>query len=110
MVYIKRMRYVKLNETEKETLENAFKFHPKSHVRRRCHVLLLSNEGWKVKNLVMLYCVRSRTIYTWMDRWRDMGIVGLMILPGRGVKPKLSDKDSKLVKVVKKNAARLAAA
>lgn len=110
MVYFDRMRYIQLNQTEKETLENAFKSHSKSHFRRRCHALLLSNEGWEVKAIAELYHIRTRSIYTWMDRWRDMGIVGLMILPGRGLRPRLSAMDSTLVETVKKNAGRVAAA
>jgi len=37
-----------------------------------------------------------------------MGIVGLMILPGRGLKPKLSVQDKELVKMIKKKALKYA--
>jgi hypothetical protein len=37
-----------------------------------------------------------------MNRWQEKGIVDLMILPGRGLKPKLSVKDEQLVETVKK--------
>ena len=96
------MRYIKLSSSERQTLEQGYKNHPKSHVRQRCQAMLLSDEGWQAKDLGHLYHVRSRTIYTWMDRWEAMGLVGLMILPGRGLKPKLSPQDSKLVETVKK--------
>ena len=84
------------------TLEEGYKNHVKSHVRQRCQALLLSDEGWQVKQIAKLYHTRSRTIYTWMNRWQDMGLAGVMILPGRGVKPKLSIQDQLVVEKVKK--------
>ena len=97
------MRYVKLTQSERITLEEGYKNHDKSHVRHRCQALLLSDEGWQVKQIAKLHHTRSRTIYTWMNRWQDLGLVGTMILPGRGVKPKLSIQDSVMVEKVKKS-------
>jgi hypothetical protein len=37
-----------------------------------------------------------------MNRWRDIGIIGLMIIPGRGLKAKLSQLEEEIVKLVKK--------
>ena len=102
MVYFSLMRYIQLTASERETLENGYEHHPKPHFRKRCQALLLSDEGWQVKEIAKLHHVRSRTIYTWMDRWEDMGIAGVMILPGRGIKPRLSVKDKDLVETVKK--------
>ena len=96
------MRYIKLTKCERETLEECYKGHAKFHVRQRCQALLLSSEGWSVKQIAQLHHVRSRTIYTWMNRWQAMGLIGVMILPGRGVKPKLSGQDQGVVEVVKK--------
>jgi transposase len=97
------MRFSTLTPEEKETLEQGYRNHPKFHVRQRFHSILLSNDGWQVKDIAKLYNTRTRTIYTWMDRWRNMGIVGLMILPGRGLKPCLSITDKNVVDTVKKN-------
>lgn len=97
------MRYIKLSASERETLEQGYKNHSKSHFRQRCQTMLLSDTGWQAKHLAILYDIRSRTIYTWMDRWETMGIVGLMILPGRGLKPELSIHDSELVETIKKS-------
>lgn len=96
------MRYVKLDTHERETLENGYRNHPKFHVRQRCHALLLSDEGWQVKDIAKLFNVRTRTIYEWMNRWTSMGIIGVMILPGRGLKTKLSIDDEAIVETVKK--------
>lgn len=101
-MYFVEMRYIQLNSTERSTLEAGHKNHKKAHARQRFQALLLSDEGWQVKAIARLCHVRTRTIYTWMDRWEDMGIVGLMGLPGQGEKPKLSIKDKGLVEIVKK--------
>lgn len=97
------MRKIKLTKSEKETLLEGYKNHPKAHFRLRCHTLLLSSEGMTVQELMKITKTRSRTIYTWMDRWETMGIIGLTILQGRGVKAKLSDKDESLITLVKKS-------
>jgi transposase len=51
----------------------------------------------------VIFEVRTRTIYTWMNSWESEGIYGLMIHPGRGRKPKLSITDDNLVEHIKKN-------
>ena len=83
------MRYVKLTDSERETSESGYKHHAKSHVRQRRQALLLSDEGWQVKQIALLHHVRTRTIYTWMNRWHTISLAGVMILPGWGIKPKL---------------------
>ncbi len=96
------MRYLKLTDLERETLKEAYKNHPKFHVRQRSHSLLLSDEEMKIKDIANLFKVRTRTIYTWMNRWERMGIVGIMLTPGRGMKPKLSIANKAVVETVKK--------
>lgn len=81
------MRYIKLTIPEEiSTLEECFKHHLKSHVRMRCHALLLSHSGKSVPYIADLYKVETRTIYSWFNRWDTHGIAGLFILPGRGLK------------------------
>jgi len=60
------------------------------------------DENWTVKQIAMLHHTRTRTIYTWLNRWQTMGIVGLIILPGRGLKPKLNVADKSMVEIIKK--------
>lgn len=96
------MRKITLTPEERETLSQAWLHHPKSHVRHRCKSLLLSDSGHAVKKIASMFEVRTRTIYTWMDRWQDIGYTGLTILPGRGLKSALSLTDKKVVDIVKK--------
>ncbi len=96
------MRYSKLTKEEIETLTEGYRNHPKFHVRQRFHAILLSNEDWQVKEIAAMLKIRARTLYSWMNRWQDMGLVGLTILPGRGLKARLSPQDQTTVEVVKK--------
>ena len=97
-----RTRKFQLTDSERITLENGHKNHPKSHFRQRCHALLLCNAGWKIKDVAKLYNIRTRSIYAWMNRWRDIGVIGLTIIPGRGLKAKLSQLEEETVTLVKK--------
>jgi len=96
------MRKTKLTKSEERTLQEGYKNHSKAHFRLRCHALLLSNEGMSVKAITTITKTRTRTIYTWMDRWNERGIMGLSILSGRGIKATLSDEDKELITLIKK--------
>lgn len=78
-----------LTEEEKQTLEEGYRNSSKAHFRNRCHSILMSYEGHKVKEIARIYKVRTRTIYTWFDSWEAHGISGLIMAKGRGVKAKL---------------------
>ncbi len=91
-----------LTPEEEQTLEQGIKNHSKHHFRQRCQALLLSARGMQVKEIAFLNSNRTRTIYTWMERWNKMGIAGLAILPGRGLKPLLSEQSEELVGLIKK--------
>lgn len=78
-----------ITEEEKVTLNEGYQNSPKGHFRRKCHSILLSFEGYKVSEIAKLYKVRTRTIYTWFNRWELSGISGLIMQKGRGVKAAL---------------------
>jgi len=97
------MRFIKLNTEEEATIKEGYKNHPKFHVRQRFLALLLSNEGMPIPEIKRIIKKRSRTIYSWMNRWEAKGLAGLMILPGRGLKPKLSIENKQMVDLIKKS-------
>ena len=72
------------------TLQEAQKNSPKAHFRNRCYAIELSGRGKSVRYIADLFNTRTDTVYTWINRWESMGIVGLMILSGRGLKAKLN--------------------
>ena len=97
------MRFIQLTNLEEQTFECGYKNHPKFHVRQRFHALLLSHSGMPIPQIQKIIKTRSRTIYTWMDKWETKGLVGLMILPGRGVKSKLDFQNKDQIDVIKKS-------
>ena len=58
--------------------------HPQ--VRQRAHCILLMEKGYKVSQLVEIFCVSRKTIYNWKNNWLNSGLVGLYNRPGRGRK------------------------
>ena len=76
-----------LTEAELVTLQQAQKCSNKDHFRKHCLAIELRLSRKKsVAYIADLLQCNENTIYEWLTRWESMGIVGLMILPGRGVK------------------------
>ncbi len=67
--------------------------------RRRSHALLLSNDGYKSKELSIIFDVSQRTIFQWFRAFKEKGVESLKGQDGRGRKNKLSkEKDLEIVK------------
>jgi len=97
------MKYLFLTSEERKTLEQGYENHPKAHFRKRCQAILLSGDGHKAKKIAIILHLKIRTLYDWLIKWEERGIVGLMILPGRGAKPKLLVNSKDIVDAVKKS-------
>jgi transposase len=52
-------------------------------VRQRAHFLILASENIN-KNLMKIFKVSHKTMYNWLNRWEDEGMLGLYNKPGRG--------------------------
>ena len=101
-------RFVSLTAEEIITLQEGKKNGSAHSFRQRCHCLLLSSEGYEVKDLAQVFNVSAITVYGCLNRWETGGIVGLKDLPGRGRKPILSAADFPQVKArVQANAQQL---
>ncbi len=96
------MRFIRLSTLEYSQLEHNYRYHSKFYFRQRCKALLLSYYGMKVGKIAKQLEVGKRAIYNWMNRWQSDGIDGLKILPGRGMKPKLSITDNTVIELIKK--------
>ena len=75
-----------LPDEEKQTLEAGHQNGNKPYFRNRCQCILLSANGFGVKELATIYHTRTRTIYEWLHRYEQDGFLGLTIKPGRGLK------------------------
>jgi len=101
-------RFIQLIEEETITLQEGMKNGTAHLFRKRCHCLILSSQGYEVKDLAEVFRVSLNTIYGWLNRWETKGVVGLRDKAGRGRKPILSLVDFAQVKQrVQENAQQL---
>ncbi|NES05982.1 MAG: helix-turn-helix domain-containing protein [Okeania sp. SIO2F4] len=61
-----------------------------SQVRDRATCLILSGQGFYIKELMKIFKVSRKTIFNWLSRWEYRGRLGLYNQTGRGRKPKLN--------------------
>ena len=81
------MRYIK--GLTSETVKMLMRFYKQSkhyQVRQRAHCLILSNQGYKISQLMSMFQVSRNTIYNWFNSWELSQLVGLYNQPGRGRK------------------------
>ena len=83
-------RCISLSDTEKLTLREALKNHPKHEFRRACQALLWSHKGFSAKEVAAYTEVSQHSIGKWLSLWQEQGLVGLMRQKGQGRKPILS--------------------
>lgn len=103
-----KKKFIKLNEAEKITLQEGMKNGKRQPFQQRCHCLLLSSEGYQVKELAVIFRVSEICVYGWLKRWETGGIVGLRDKAGRGRRAILRAEDLPQVKaIVQENAQRL---
>ena len=77
-----------------DTLENRIKNHPSDVSRMRAQAVLLSSEGFNLKELTTIFSVYRQTTSTWLHSWEENGICGLMddLRSGRPCKLSLQQK------------------
>ena len=103
-----KKKFIELAEAEKITLQEGHKNGKVQAFQVRCHCLILSSEGYQVKELARILRVSEISIYGWFKRWENSGIVGLRDKAGRGRKPILRAEDlAQIKKRVQENAQRL---
>jgi transposase len=103
-----KKKFIELDEVQKTTLQEGHKNSKAKTFQERCHCLVLSSEGYEVKELAEIFRVSEISIYTWFKRWEKSGLVGLRDKEGRGRKPILQTEDLSIIKEkVQENAQRL---
>lgn len=97
-----------MEEAEKITLQEGHKNGTAKAFQNRCHCLLLSAEGYQVKQLAEIFRVSEISIYAWFKRWEKGGVARLRDQAGRGRRAILQAEDLACVKQrVEENAQRL---
>ena len=72
---------------EIKTLEEMHKNHPCHTSRTRAHAILLSDTGFKLKEIASIFNICRQTAATWLHAWRDGGICALFDMARRGRPP-----------------------
>ena len=62
-------------------------------VKDRAEVIRLNAHGWYVEKIATYFNWTSQTVREVLHKWQNLGLEGLWELPGRGVKPKLTEVD-----------------
>ncbi len=90
-------RFIQLSPEDVSLLEKTSRTSSKAHIRRKCDTIILSNRGYDINSLSLLYKVRTHTIRDWMNNWIAKGIDGFSISTGRGRKAEIDPNNTKLV-------------
>ena len=92
----RKKRHIKsLTAEETQALKAGKKSKKGAQYNQRCHAILLSSQGYDAGELSAIFGVRKNAIYSWFDRYEEVGISGLENKGGRGRKAllQLDNKD-----------------
>lgn len=81
---------IELTETQKAELVAIRDHHPTPYMRERAAAILKIAAGFSGRETALNRLNRPHwqdTIYEWVKRYREKGVEGLKIKPGRGRKP-----------------------
>lgn len=101
-----------VGEQERAALENGLRTGKSHAFRMRCQAILLKSEGRKSKDVATIVGMCHVSVNSWLKRYKDAGMTGLVTKPGRGRKP-LLDKQADgqaVMEAVKANRSRIAMA
>ena len=103
-----KKKFIELDEVQKITLQEGHKNGKAKTFQERCHCLVLSSQGYQVKELAQIFRVSEICIYSWFKRWEKGGLVGIRDKAERGRKAILRDEDLAIIKEkVQENAQQL---
>lgn len=85
------MKYVNLSIAEEITIVEMRKYHSKSRVRERSHIVELSNKGKSIEQITEIIGRNRDTVSTWLNSYEEYGIAGLFDAPKSGRPPKVKD-------------------
>lgn len=101
-------RYVRpLTEAERQELED-FVWSAVWRIARRGRAILLSDQGFTIKQLAVVFGVSERTIRNWLDAYEAAGVQGLQDAPRSG-RPRstTAEQDESIAQIVEKGPAIL---
>lgn len=87
-----------LSESQRQELEHLYKTSPNHVLRKNCHIILLKASGRTSKDVASIVGTNHVSVNTWLRRYKEEGVAGLVIKPGRGRKPLMDEADQEAVK------------
>jgi transposase len=81
-------------------------------MRMRCQAILLKSDGRKSKDVAGIVGMSHVSVNSWLKRYKDEGIEGLLTKPSRGRKPLIEPKTDTeaILEAIKANRSRIAMA
>lgn len=87
------MRFIELEDSEKEELVRRYTNHKSATVRKRVQALILSSQYYTMKEIIEATGMSRTTLYRFFKEWENTElserIETLFVKDGRGAKPKL---------------------
>ena len=80
---------ISLTFEQRHKLELARAYHERPYVRERASAILKIANGMPARQVALHGLMKPRdpdTVYAWVRRYREQGIKGLLVKPGRGRK------------------------
>ena len=93
----RNIKIIDLTDAERKELEQGFKYSKSSHFSRRCHFVLLKNQGKTSQEIADIFGITIQPINRWCNRYLKDGISGLQTKSGQGRKPILDKKRDELI-------------
>jgi transposase len=81
-------RVRELSEADLAELDRVYRTTNSADIRTRCHVVLLSSEGYSTPQVAHLVRFSEDTVLYWVDRYAAEGVAGLEDRPRSGRPPK----------------------
>jgi len=105
----RKSKVIDLSEAEKTELHQGYKYSKSSNFSRRCHFVLLKNQGKTSQEIADIFGITIQPVNRWCNRYLKKGIAGLQTKAGQGRKKILDKtKDGSIIKAtVQKERQRL---
>lgn len=78
----------KVSEAEYFELDQIYRVTNSAEMRTRCHIVLLSSEGYSTAEIARLVRFSEDRVLYWIDRYEAEGVAGLEDRPRSGRPPK----------------------
>lgn len=79
-----KKRFIELTDSQRESLKEGFEHGKKAVFRKRCHILLLSDQGYELQQIASIYKLSRMRVGHWFDRFETGGIESLETSKGQG--------------------------